>query len=192
MKSQTHLGTSTVHIYKQSELDWTCTLLISLPSGQLVTLSSSATLQFILEGETDPLDSSAGYQSPLAEAACSPAKQQLCRYQNTNDIRYGAKPSDVHLFFFFVACFHFPFCFLCFLFSAMLLTVLRVSQSLKNFQGIQTKSKAPSVTWWWRWCSTNSLCVGLVTVERSRKLKLCYYGGGPSQSGLVILFHFPR
>ena len=33
MKSQTHLGTSTVHIYKQSELDWNCTLLISLPSG---------------------------------------------------------------------------------------------------------------------------------------------------------------
>ena len=30
--------------------------------------------------------------------------------------------------------------------------------------------------------------MGLVTVERSRKLKLCYYEGGHSQSGLVILF----
>jgi len=39
---------------------------------------------------------------------CSPAKQQLCRYQITKDISYGAEPPDVHLFLFFVACFRFP------------------------------------------------------------------------------------
>jgi len=46
---------------------------------------------------------------------CSPAKQQLCRYQNTKDIRYGAPV------FFFVACFRFPlFFFLCFRYSGRL------------------------------------------------------------------------
>ena len=39
---------------------------------------------------------------------CSPAKQQLCRYQNTKDISFGAETPDVHLFFLFVACVRFP------------------------------------------------------------------------------------
>ena len=39
---------------------------------------------------------------------CSPAKQQLCRYLNTKGISYGAETPDVHLYFFFVACFRFP------------------------------------------------------------------------------------
>ena len=80
---------------------------------------------------------------------CSPAKQQLCRYQNTKDIRYGAPV------FFFVACFRFPCFFFCALGTpavckapdstsgrptAKLLTVLPVSQPLKKFQGTWTKS----------------------------------------------------
>jgi len=101
-----------------------------------------------LEGETDPLDSSAWYFSHLWQRqpaccstifTCSPAKQLLCRYQNTKEISHGAETPDVHMFFFFVACFRFPCSFFVFEVlqpSAKLLTVLPVSQPLKKFQGI--------------------------------------------------------
>ena len=157
--------------------------------------------QFILDGETDPWTLLRGishlWQRQPAFCStiftCSPAKQQLCRYQITKDISYGAEPPDVHLLLFFVACFClFPLFFFCALGTPAVCKAPDSTSGLKKFQGIWTKSYAPSATWWWRWCLTKSLCVGLVTVERSRKLKLCYYGGGHSQSGLVILFHFPR